>query len=369
MYMRNWNEDVTKIVSNNHLFIIDLLNFINLIPSVPAVPVVPAVKKLTKIDKKILHDFTQQIRKIKGNSNKNQLKLLNVITGTKLKEHILRLKSENIDYMEQYQTITSNYIKLINGEFSDNNSYSEQVVDSFNYFYSTLIMGKTYNREYGISDAKLSDLISIEEFRREWSLHSSCPYCDITQLEFDSSSVDHFFPKKKYPLLSIYPSNLVVSCTACNDRLKKDELNIPCAHPYYDNVETFFSFHIDNDRVISLKLNPSLSSTEEAKINNYLNLFKIRERYNTNGKIIIEDLEKNIRKNLVKELRYMQDLNYQTIFGFVEKELLEQLRNLNSIKMARSFVKLQIDYINQLLRDEEYKEDLSGYLNQLYCSS
>lgn len=363
MYMRNWNKDVTKIVNNNHLFIIDLLNFINFIPAVST------VKKLTNIDKQMLHDFTQQIRQIKKNASEDQLKLLNVITGTKLKEHIFRLKSEDIDYMKQYQTITSNYIKLINGEFSDNNIYSEQVVDSFNYFYSTLIMGKTYNKEYGISDAKISDLISIEEFRREWSLHSSCPYCDITQLEFDASSVDHFFPKKKYPLLSIYPSNLVVSCTACNDRLKKDELNIPCAHPYFDNVETFFSFHIDNDRVISLKLNPSLSSTEEAKIINYLDLFKIRERYNTNGKIIIEDLEKNIRKNLVKELKYRKYLNYHVIFNFVEQELLEQLENLKSIKMARSFVKLQIDYINQLLKDEEYRKDLSEYLKQLYCSN
>lgn len=354
MFMRERNDYVKKIVSNNHLFITDLLNFISLYNAEEKVP--------NNKSNENLDVFLQKIKNLKKKVSYDQLKLLNVITATKLKEHVFKLKNENVNYMEQYDSITNSYINLINGEFSDDNIYSDQVIESFNYFYSTLIKGKTYNKEYGIVDSKLPDLISIDEFRREWTLQSSCPYCDITQLEFDASSVDHFFPKKKYPLLAIYPDNLIVSCTACNDRLKKDELNIPCAHPYFDNVEKYFSFYVNIDSSITINLNSDLSSIEETKINNYLRLFKISERYNTNGKSIIQDLKNIIRSNVAKELTYKQEIDYRIIYETVEKELKEQLESLIEKKLAKSFVKLQIDYLNQIILNEDYKKELVEYV-------
>lgn len=352
--MRDWTESIERLISNNHLFVIDLLNFINLIPNI------------NENDK--LNSFLQNVNELRASASENDLRLLKVISGTNLKHHIIDLKGEGIDYFEKYIRVTTNYKKMIDGDYTDTYSYSEKVVASFNYFYNSLILGKRFNEHYGILNNKLSDLISIEEFRREWSLYSACPYCDITQLEFDSTSIDHFFPKQKFPLLSIYPNNLVVSCTACNDRLKKDELNIPCAHPYFDNIEDYFSFFIQPDKTISLVIKPELSIKKRKKIENYLSLFKIESRYNTNGKYIIEELEKSIRKNLVKELKYSKFLTHSIIAAAVDKELSDQLENLKEIRMSRSFIKLQIDYIDQLTNNKEYKDELVEYLKQMYCS-
>lgn len=46
-----------------------------------------------------------------------------------------------------------------------------------------------------------------------------CPYCGISE----SSTLDHYLPKERYPEFSIFPKNLVPSCGVCNTR-KKDRI-------------------------------------------------------------------------------------------------------------------------------------------------
>ena len=64
-----------------------------------------------------------------------------------------------------------------------------------------------------------------------------CPFCSISE----SSTVDHYLPKEKYPEFSIFPSNLVPSCAVCNtrkrDQIVDDDTDVRLfLHPYYDPV-------------------------------------------------------------------------------------------------------------------------------------
>lgn len=62
---------------------------------------------------------------------------------------------------------------------------------------------------------------------------SICPFCGFGHV----STLDHYLPKAKFPLLSILPSNLVPSCADCNKgkcagiATTKSE---QCLHPYFD---------------------------------------------------------------------------------------------------------------------------------------
>ena len=64
-----------------------------------------------------------------------------------------------------------------------------------------------------------------------------CPFCGISE----SSTLDHYLPKERYPEFSVFPKNLVPSCAVCNTR-KRDRIldggtNVRMfLHPCYDVV-------------------------------------------------------------------------------------------------------------------------------------
>jgi hypothetical protein len=61
-----------------------------------------------------------------------------------------------------------------------------------------------------------------------------CPFCGFGHVK----TLDHYLPKSKFPLLSIFPSNLVPCCTDCN---KGKLANVAvaqgeqCLHPYFSD--------------------------------------------------------------------------------------------------------------------------------------
>jgi hypothetical protein len=64
-----------------------------------------------------------------------------------------------------------------------------------------------------------------------------CPFCGISE----SSTLDHYLPKERYPEFAIFPKNLVPSCAVCNTRkstriLEKGTDVRMFLHPCYDTV-------------------------------------------------------------------------------------------------------------------------------------
>lgn len=64
-----------------------------------------------------------------------------------------------------------------------------------------------------------------------------CPFCGLSE----TSTLDHYLPKEKYPEFSVFPSNLVPACGVCNTR-KKDRILVHGTdvqmflHPCYDQI-------------------------------------------------------------------------------------------------------------------------------------
>ena len=64
-----------------------------------------------------------------------------------------------------------------------------------------------------------------------------CPFCGISE----SSTLDHYLPKEKFPEFSVFPKNLVPSCAVCNTRkrdriLDKGTNARMFLHPCYDLI-------------------------------------------------------------------------------------------------------------------------------------
>lgn len=61
-----------------------------------------------------------------------------------------------------------------------------------------------------------------------------CPFCGIGH----ASTLDHYLPKTKYPILAVVPKNLVPSCKDCNTGKKTTTATTAesqCLHPYFNN--------------------------------------------------------------------------------------------------------------------------------------
>ena len=120
----------------------------------------------------------------------------------------------------------------------------------------------------------------------------SCPFCNNNYVYFYKktenkyntiATLEHYYPKSKYPHLSLSFFNLIPSCNTCNSKFngsdKKHLGNI--LHPYYEdfNEKANFSVIIDSlpiNKNIELEIN--LKSTDE-RCNTSINRFQLDKIY------------------------------------------------------------------------------------------
>lgn len=167
-----------------------------------------------------------------------------------------------------------------------------------------------------------------------------CPYCNrnyITPLYSKKGKVradlDHFFPKHKYPYLSISLFNLVPSCRFCNSSLKgKQNFTIRDNFHPFSEIEADDLFHFtyvpqsikgfwDKEEMnIEIVYNSNNPDAVKAKNNN--DIFCIGELY---------QYHKDIVENLVKKRYIYSDvyieylLNKYPIFWKSKREILDFL--------------------------------------------
>lgn len=339
MYKVEWSEKIDRLIGPYHKFVTEILNFINEDP---------------KFEVKNETDLNVLVRKIQDLKSDRDCKysFLDIATGTNLKIHICELKYENVDLLQKYTEFVTNYKRFLSEEWSDTTSYSNELTTAFEYFYSELIHGKIFNEAFGNDNA-------IRELREELTLQSACPYCDMHAMEFDSSSIDHFIPKSLYPLLAIYPKNLVVACSACNDRIKGKKIYLPIMHPYFDNLDDFFNFTYRNDN-IEIEFPEHVLSSDKNKILNFFKLFNLRERYNKYCKNKLIKLKEEIQRRSVKQLRCFETVTIDNVKSIIEEEIEYQYNNIFKEKKIDSLTKLRLDYLKQLRRED--LSNLSMYI-------
>ncbi|MET3538229.1 HNH endonuclease [Chryseobacterium limigenitum] len=119
---------------------------------------------------------------------------------------------------------------------------------------------------------------------------------------------DHFFPKTKYPYLSISLYNLIPSCANCNNTKNRTDLNLEeYFHPYFNNLSDLAKFHLEYDpdprkiftfkelKKQNLKVNFIAKAVDTFDIvSKHNELYSIEDIYNCHHDIADEILMKSI---------------------------------------------------------------------------
>jgi len=166
---------------------------------------------------------------------------------------------------------------------------------------------------------------------------------------------DHWYSKKKHPLLALSFFNLIPSCSVCNTQIKLDsKFNLVTHyHPYKDNFIDKFTFSYNQKQIdeYEVKINPiSYDLHERGKINTTLEAFKIKEIYNAHSSLELKDL---IDLKMKYQKDYLEKLFNGTFNGLYvsEKEmyrLVFGIENESDNYYKRPFSKFKKDIISEL---------------------
>lgn len=141
-----------------------------------------------------------------------------------------------------------------------------------------------------------------------------CPYCNrqyiTTSFSEDGKTrahLDHFYPKSRYPYLSMSLYNLVPSCSVCNSSLKGEkEFSKDSLNPYEDSYNDYFDFCVNPIDISAPKVEICIKEPyrshyrepakghDETPIEEYLKVFQIEELYNHHSNEGIEMFKKSI---------------------------------------------------------------------------
>lgn len=180
----------------------------------------------------------------------------------------------------------------------------------------------------------------------------TCPYCNRQFIHFYDRkgdekqmrpALDHFYPKSKYPFLSISLFNLIPSCHACNSdfKLKEDFFEKNHINPFeegYGKDGKFFTDFIANkgkynieyltsvknkvDFLLYVKIDNGIDPAKKEKIKNSNKTFRINGLYQNHKDYAHEIIKKTHMYNNTRLKELMESFGGQL---FDSKEELKQL--------------------------------------------
>jgi hypothetical protein len=182
--------------------------------------------------------------------------------------------------------------KLFHGDIKDYNIF-KTYYDYLNSYKNV----KFYMFGAEASDSEL-ERIDYNAYKLVKDLHvSTCPYCNrgtiynLQKVKGRTSEIDHFYPKGIYPYFAISFYNLIPSCKVCNKLKMEDEIEI---HPYEKGFEeTNFKLKIKDSTFYHSFDGFDLEfKSEDSKINNQIDTFKLDDLYQNHKDIILELIQK-----------------------------------------------------------------------------
>lgn len=159
-----------------------------------------------------------------------------------------------------------------------------------------------------------------KEFLKQFYEDNEIGVCVLCDGDLGDPDVDHFYPKKEFPDLSLHIGNLVPICKNCNSRARKGEktpFDFGQAeqfrnwyHPYYRSASDYFvKFELRNDRIWPFL--DSDEAVEKNRLQNLNNLIGLEDRWKTRLRHIVRTTIKQLRKvnfvNLEAKLLEMSD--------------------------------------------------------------
>ncbi|MBX2950060.1 MAG: hypothetical protein KF704_12340 [Crocinitomicaceae bacterium] len=244
-----------------------------------------------------------------------------------LKETPHNLNELNTDFIEITRTYDQDLVKKILEFILDYEGFTEKAKDE-------------------VYDAyKLTENLEVE----------ACLYCNRNFIQTVSNGdsklirpeLDHFFPKKDYPLLRLSFYNLIPSCHICNSNLKgSDDFDHEKAfHPYlgsFDDYSVYFTYKPNN---VNAFTNPEYKD------------FVIRVNYDNLSNV---KMKARIKKN-VECFRLDEIYNYNKSYAIDLKEIFD-ITNGNYIRGIRE--KIMVDDKNESIyksEEEVYRKVIMNY--------
>ncbi|DAB32579.1 MAG TPA: hypothetical protein CFH79_03100 [Sulfurospirillum sp. UBA11407] len=257
----------------------------------------------------------------------------------KYPEKISDFKSEYLKIFDvatldtEWQQYKSTY-NLQNANFS----VTDMLYGDFNF-----LLDKSFNMAYSISDIKVVQLKKIFDYDKyqpkiadffmkykdEMKL-SSCYYCNIdfinafstrnrnNKLSFKNHfTLDHVIDKATNPIVALSLFNFVPSCYSCNSKFKRSEQFTKVVADKYKSP-TYADFNFNEDVKLKVfytngKNSLNINSIDDFEINfddskhlfeDYIKIFKLKERYRFHKNIALELLtkKKNYSDSRVDEI-------------------------------------------------------------------
>lgn len=142
--------------------------------------------------------------------------------------------------------------------------------------------------------------------------------------------LDHYYNRRRYPFLSLTLGNLIPCCSSCNiAKSKKDFDSNSFFHPYLEDLNSHFTFKIDEDSILKYLiekrevelLKPTIQTTDN-RVLNHIEAFRLNYIYDKHTDIVEELILKSLYYNKSKrnELKTtFEELNFDnsTIDRFI----------------------------------------------------
>jgi len=126
--------------------------------------------------------------------------------------------------------------------------------------------------------SRLTRQVFHKNFRADNNYPSCCPYCDLDTINGQGNCVvEHFLPRKYFPLLSLNSNNLFSTCNSCNLGAAGKGINVvtKVTTPYVDEIGELVEFEFDN-----VKKQVSISSAPlREDVKGFLDLLQLPTRY------------------------------------------------------------------------------------------
>lgn len=168
----------------------------------------------------------------------------------------------------------------------------------------------------------------------------TCPYCNrqmIYTYEGENgrarADIDHFYPKSKYPFLSVSLYNFIPSCHSCNSSCKRDKdfyIN-NCIYPYGDEFGEFAKFKTD-----------FYSKGEKGKEYDIDYLLGNSENFD----IKIETNNKKIKEYIIEETRNTEVRNLSERYILYQNKI----KNSKEIFHLEQLYNFHKDYVMELIK-------------------
>ena len=246
----------------------------------------------------------------------------------------------------------------------------EALKDLLEVFYTDLLESGFPKAVHGNATSfKREDFVS--EFWRVNDALEVCPACDSprpARVQCPTGNgntriygnLDHFFPKKKYPFLSVHYINLVSLCLECNMTFKGEQdpvdpnnstqplvhTFLPYLQPATDSIEVKVSRNNKGVHIPSITENDGTSSR---RIDNLNRVFKLEARWHDKLRYVIGRIRDQVSEDGRKFYRKRVKLNEQDLKDFLQDMLEERI---NSQKGKIHYGILESSYLGFAIEDE-----------------